>query len=54
MSREGFKTTTPVFEWAKSVHALDRTVTEIGATYFTVWEFMNIKITRDVMHMSSL
>lgn len=43
-----------VFEWSKTVHALDRALTKIGLTYFTVREFMNIKIERDVIHMSSL
>jgi hypothetical protein len=31
MPRVGFESTTPVFERAKTVHALDRTATVIGA-----------------------
>jgi hypothetical protein len=30
MSRVGFEPTIPVFEWAKAVHALDRTAAVIG------------------------
>jgi hypothetical protein len=30
MPRVGFEPTIPVFEWAKTVHALDRAVTVIG------------------------
>jgi hypothetical protein len=30
MIREGFEPTTPVFEWAKIGHALDRAATMIG------------------------
>jgi hypothetical protein len=32
MSRVGLEPTIPVFEWAKSVHALDRAATVIGET----------------------
>jgi hypothetical protein len=28
----GFETTTPAFEWAKTVHALDRATTVIGVS----------------------
>jgi hypothetical protein len=30
MPRVGFEPTTPVFEWAKTVHALDRAATVVG------------------------
>jgi hypothetical protein len=30
MSRVGFEPTTPVFQWAKTIHALDCTATVIG------------------------
>jgi hypothetical protein len=32
MPREGFEPTIPTFERAKTVHASDRTATEIGST----------------------
>jgi hypothetical protein len=35
MGRVGFETTTPVFKWEKTVHALDRAATVIGFTVFT-------------------
>jgi hypothetical protein len=31
MPRAGFKPTIPVFEWAKTVHVLDRAATVIGS-----------------------
>jgi hypothetical protein len=34
MPRVGFETTIPVFEWAKTVHALDRAATVIGLLKF--------------------
>jgi hypothetical protein len=43
MPQVGFEPTIPVFEWAKTVHALDRAATVIGCTvfitnkYITVW-----------------
>jgi hypothetical protein len=38
MPRVGFETTIPAFEWAKTVHALDRAATVIGIkqTYFLI------------------
>jgi hypothetical protein len=33
MPRVGFEPTIPVFERAKTIHALDRTATVIGSTY---------------------
>jgi hypothetical protein len=34
MSRVGFEPTVSVFEWAKTVHALDRAATVIGCLAF--------------------
>jgi hypothetical protein len=33
MPRVGFKATTPVLQWVKTVHALDRMTTVIGPSY---------------------
>jgi hypothetical protein len=33
MPRVGFENTIPVFEWAKTVHALDRAATVIGPLF---------------------
>jgi hypothetical protein len=35
MPRVGFEPTIPVFEWAKTVHALDLVATVIGRILFT-------------------
>jgi hypothetical protein len=35
MPRVGFEPTIPMFERAKTVHALDRAVTVIGSQYYT-------------------
>jgi hypothetical protein len=38
MPQVGFETTIPVFEWAKTVHALDRAATAIGTKKTTKWK----------------
>jgi hypothetical protein len=37
MPRMEFEPTTPVFDWAKSVHALDRAPTVIGCYLLFIW-----------------
>jgi hypothetical protein len=37
MPRVGFEPTIPVFERAKTIHALDRAVTDIGCGFAWVW-----------------
>jgi hypothetical protein len=46
MPRVGFEPTTPVFERAKTVHALDRTVTVIGhfSTLLTLNKFKTMLV----------
>jgi hypothetical protein len=39
MPRIGFEPTTPVFEWAKTLHALDHTVTVIVEKLFRFSKF---------------
>jgi hypothetical protein len=34
MLRVGFEPKTPAFKWAKTINALDRTVTVIGPVYY--------------------
>jgi hypothetical protein len=36
MPQVGFESTTPVFEWAKTIHAVDRAATVIGTETFCV------------------
>jgi hypothetical protein len=36
MSRVGFEPTNPVFEWAKTCHALDRAASVIGLLHFYI------------------
>jgi hypothetical protein len=39
MPRVGFEPVTPVFEWAKTVHSLDRAVTVIGLLNSYQWYY---------------
>jgi hypothetical protein len=45
MPRVRFKPTIPVFEWAKTCHALDRVATAIGYKHFPRMESYSIKDT---------
>jgi hypothetical protein len=42
MPRVGFESTTPVFERAKTVHALDRAATVIGSLRLILMTFLKI------------
>jgi hypothetical protein len=44
MPRVGFQPTIPAFKRAKTVHALDRAATVMGAIYFHSYTFLNTKI----------
>jgi hypothetical protein len=46
----GFKPTTPVFEWAKTVHALDRAATVFGAQLITQGPTLLFTFTMGLIH----
>jgi hypothetical protein len=44
MNQVGFEPTIPVFEWAKTVHALDRVATAIGITILYQYKIFSLVI----------
>jgi hypothetical protein len=44
MARIGFKPPTPVLEWAKTLHVLDRAATVIGEYVFMCIKYISIPI----------
>jgi hypothetical protein len=50
MPREGFKPTTPVFERAKTVHALERAATVMGSlVHIAKINYRNVNMLRSVV-----
>jgi hypothetical protein len=50
MPREGFEPTIPAFEWAKTVHALDRATTVFGKSAILDTQ----KLYGNVVHVNGL
>jgi hypothetical protein len=58
MPRVGFEPTTPMFEWAKTIHALDRAITVLGRLNDTVSQkniiYRNLKLKIKAQNQNTL